>query len=106
MIQVGGPFPGSDSSPRTNLSTGISRWKIFSALGGTPIRDGTMWRRAGASIALHRLRGLGWSHDIIEPARPPARQALATLIGIIESDHAGADHEHDVDPAQPNQGPE
>lgn len=54
------------------------------------------WRRAGASIAVHRLRGLDWSHDIIEPARAPARLALATLIGIIESDHAGDDHEHDV----------
>ena len=54
------------------------------------------WRRAGASIAVHRLRGLDWSHDIIEPARPPAQLALATLIGIIESDHAGDDHEHQV----------
>jgi hypothetical protein len=54
------------------------------------------WRRAGASIAVHTLRGLGWSHDIIEPAREPAQQALNTLIAIIESDHAPDDREHQI----------
>jgi alpha-beta hydrolase superfamily lysophospholipase len=56
------------------------------------------WRNAGASIAVHRLRGLGWSHDIIEPAREPAQRALATLIEIIDSGHAPADREHHVGP--------
>jgi alpha-beta hydrolase superfamily lysophospholipase len=57
------------------------------------------WRSAGASIAVHRLRGLGWSHDIIEPAREPAQRALATLIDIIDSGHAPADRTHDIEPA-------
>jgi pimeloyl-ACP methyl ester carboxylesterase len=70
----------------------------------TAIRLAGDWRRAGASIAVHRLRGLDWSHDIIEPVRPPAQQALATLIGIIESDHAPDDHEHHITPV--SQAPE
>jgi pimeloyl-ACP methyl ester carboxylesterase len=56
------------------------------------------WRRAGASIAVHRLHGLDWSHDIIEPAREPAQRALATLVEIIETGHAPADREHRIDP--------
>ena len=67
----------------------------------TAVRLAGDWRRAGASIAVHRLRGLERSHDIIEPARPSAQLALATLIGIIESDHAGDDHEHDLSAARP-----
>lgn len=54
------------------------------------------WRRSGASIAVHRLRGLRRSHDIIEPVRPPAQHAFATLLGILESDHAPADREHRI----------
>jgi alpha-beta hydrolase superfamily lysophospholipase len=54
------------------------------------------WRKAGASIAVHRLSGLGWSHDIIEPARAPAQRALATLLEIIDSDHTPADREHRI----------
>lgn len=54
------------------------------------------WRRAGASIAVHRLSGLGPSHDIVEPERTPAQHALATLVGIIDSDHAGDDHVHRI----------
>lgn len=54
------------------------------------------WRRAGASIAVHRLSGLNWSHDIIEPDRPPAQRAFATLIGILESDHRPADRKHRI----------
>jgi pimeloyl-ACP methyl ester carboxylesterase len=57
------------------------------------------WRRAGASIAVHRLNGLEWSHDIIEPLRPPAQRAFATLLEILESDHAPADREHRIGPA-------
>jgi alpha-beta hydrolase superfamily lysophospholipase len=57
------------------------------------------WRRAGASIAVHRLKGLGWSHDIIEPARAPAQLALATLVDIIDGDHSPADREHHIPPA-------
>ena len=56
------------------------------------------WRKAGASIAVHRLRGLGWSHDIIEPVRPPAQRAFATLVDIIASDHTPADREHRIGP--------
>ncbi|MGA2396095.1 MAG: alpha/beta fold hydrolase [Candidatus Lustribacter sp.] len=54
------------------------------------------WRRAGASVAVHRLRGLTWSHDIIEPVRRPSQRAFATLLEILESDHAPADREHRV----------
>jgi pimeloyl-ACP methyl ester carboxylesterase len=57
------------------------------------------WRKAGASIAVHRLAGLSWSHDIIEPARVPAQRALATLIDILSSDHTPADREHRIEPA-------
>jgi alpha-beta hydrolase superfamily lysophospholipase len=56
------------------------------------------WRHAGASIAVHRLRGLGWSHDIIEPVRAPAQRALATLVDIIASNHTPADREHRIGP--------
>ena len=55
------------------------------------------WRRAGASVAVHRLRGLDWSHDIIEPQRPQARRAFAALVEILESDHAPADREHHIE---------
>jgi len=58
------------------------------------------WRSAGASIAVHRLQGLGRSHDIIEPARSQAALALDTLIGIIESDHAPDDRVHQLKPAE------
>jgi alpha-beta hydrolase superfamily lysophospholipase len=56
------------------------------------------WRRAGASIAVHRLSGLGWSHDIIEPCKPPAQRALATLLNIIDSDHMPADRSYEIGP--------
>jgi pimeloyl-ACP methyl ester carboxylesterase len=60
----------------------------------TALRLAADWRAAGASIAVHRLRDLGWSHDIIEPVRPPAQRALATLVEIIDEAHAPADREH------------
>jgi alpha-beta hydrolase superfamily lysophospholipase len=60
----------------------------------TALRLADDWRAAGASIAVHRLRDLGWSHDIIEPVRPPAQRALATLVEIIDEAHAPADREH------------
>jgi alpha-beta hydrolase superfamily lysophospholipase len=41
------------------------------------------WQRAGGSVTVHYLRGLGWSHDIIEPARRAARKAHDTLVAII-----------------------
>jgi pimeloyl-ACP methyl ester carboxylesterase len=56
------------------------------------------WRKAGASIAVHRLSGLGWSHDIIEPERAPAQLALATLLDIIDSDHLPADRTYQIGP--------
>ena len=54
------------------------------------------WRKAGASIAVHRLSGLGWSHDIIEPVKPPAQRALATLLDIIDGDHMPADRKYQI----------
>jgi pimeloyl-ACP methyl ester carboxylesterase len=57
------------------------------------------WRKAGASIAVHRLAGLSWSHDIIEPGRVPAQRALSTLVDILASDHSPADREHRIEPA-------
>ena len=65
----------------------------------TAERLARVWRSAGASIAVHRLNGLTWSHDIIEPAREPARRALATLVEIIDSGHAAADRNYDIGPA-------
>jgi pimeloyl-ACP methyl ester carboxylesterase len=56
------------------------------------------WRAAGASIAVHWLRDLGWSHDIIEPLRPPAQRALATLLAIVEGEHSPAEREHHIAP--------
>ena len=56
------------------------------------------WRTAGVSVAVHRIVGLGWSHDIIEPERPPAQLALATLLEIIDADHAPADRVHHITP--------
>ncbi len=52
------------------------------------------WRRAGASVAVHRLIGLRWSHDIIEPERPAARHAFETLVRIIAGDHVAEDRAH------------
>ena len=62
----------------------------------TAQRLAAAWRDNGGSVAVHRLRGLGWSHDIIEPARPPAQRAFETLLAIIESTHAPDDHDHDI----------
>jgi hypothetical protein len=42
------------------------------------------------------LRGLNWSHDIIEPQRTQAQRAFATLVEILESDHAPSDREHHI----------
>lgn len=62
----------------------------------TALRLAGTWRKAGASIAVHRLSGLGWSHDIVEPLKAPARLAFATLVDIIDSDHRPADREHRI----------
>ena len=62
----------------------------------TALRLADDWRAAGASIAVHWLRDLGWSHDIIEPDRPPAQRALATLLTIVEGEHAPTDREHRI----------
>ncbi len=51
------------------------------------------WRGAGASVAVHHLHGLGWSHDIIEPARPAAQAAHDTLLAIITGAHAPGDRD-------------
>jgi alpha-beta hydrolase superfamily lysophospholipase len=55
------------------------------------------WRNAGASVAIHHLRGLGWSHDIIEPDRAPAQAALPVLLRIIAEAHASIDRDHRLD---------
>lgn len=62
----------------------------------TVLRLAGAWRAAGASIAVHWLRDLGWSHDIIEPDRPPARRALETLLTILSGEHAPAEREHRI----------
>ncbi len=64
----------------------------------TALRLADDWRAAGASIAVHWLRDLGWSHDIIEPDRPPARRALETLLMILVGEHAPAEREHRIAP--------
>ncbi len=55
------------------------------------------WRASGASVAIHHLRGLGWSHDIIEPDRAPAQAAQAVLVEILERAHEPVDREHRID---------
>jgi pimeloyl-ACP methyl ester carboxylesterase len=62
----------------------------------TALQIAADWRAAGASIAVHWLRDLGWSHDIIEPDRPPARRALETLLTILGGEHAPAEREHRI----------
>lgn len=54
------------------------------------------WRAAGAPVAIHHLRGLGWSHDIIEPARSAAQAALGVLMRIIEGPHEPGDNEYAI----------
>ncbi len=62
----------------------------------TALRLAAGWRAAGASIAVHRVRGLGWSHDIIEPERAPAQVAHDTLVEIIDGPHRPIDRDHRV----------
>ncbi len=59
----------------------------------TALRLARDWRTAGASVAVHRLRGLTWSHDIIEPARSAARLAQTALVQIIDGAHVATDRE-------------
>ncbi len=63
----------------------------------TALRLAQAWRRAGAPVAVHRLVGLGWSHDIIEPQRHAAQAAFATLVRIIAGEHVATDHEHVIE---------
>lgn len=62
----------------------------------TALRLAADWRASGASVAVHRLRGLRPSHDIVEPFRPPARAALATLVAIVAGEHVPEDRIHHV----------
>ncbi len=62
----------------------------------TALRLASDWRASGASVAVHRLRGLGRSHDIIEPDRAPALLAQHVLVGIIDGPHVAADRSYDV----------
>lgn len=52
----------------------------------TAARLAARWQAAGADVRVHRLAGLGWSHDIIEPDRAPARRAHRELLAVIEGD--------------------
>ena len=63
----------------------------------TTLRLALDWRASGASVAIHHLRGLGWSHDIIEPDRAPAQAAQAVLVDIIERAHEPVDREYRID---------
>jgi hypothetical protein len=50
------------------------------------VRLASAWRRRGARIAFHVLRGLPPSHDIIEPLRASrlARRVTPTLVDLID----------------------
>ena len=63
----------------------------------TALRLALDWRAAGASVAIHHLRGLGWSHDIIEPDRLPARAAHAALVDIIGRPHEATDRDYRIE---------
>jgi alpha-beta hydrolase superfamily lysophospholipase len=54
------------------------------------------WRAAGAAIAVHDLRGLPLSHDIIEPERAYSERARSTLVDIIAGEGDVADRVHVV----------
>jgi hypothetical protein len=58
------------------------------------IRLADRWRAARAVVAVHTLRGLPVSHDIIEPERPYAARARATLVDIIAGEGAASDRVH------------
>ena len=60
----------------------------------TVVRLVERWRSAGSSVALHRLRGLPRSHDIIEPERLLAARARPVLVDIIAREHEPADRIH------------
>jgi pimeloyl-ACP methyl ester carboxylesterase len=60
----------------------------------TALRLAQSWRAANASVSIHRLTGLGWSHDIIEPERPVAGVALPALLEIIAGPHVAGDRTH------------
>jgi len=62
----------------------------------TALRLAERWRSARASVGIHRLSGLGPSHDIIEPDRGPAQRALPVLLQIIESAHEPVDRRYAV----------
>jgi len=57
----------------------------------TALRLAQHWRAARASVGIHHLTGLGWSHDIIEPERPVAGIALPVLLAIIAGPHEPGD---------------
>ncbi len=59
------------------------------------------WRAAGVPVAIHRLTGLGWSHDIIEPDRAPARAAQRVLVQLVEQPHEGVDRAYRIERTAP-----
>lgn len=52
------------------------------------------WRRAGTSVAVHALRGLPRSHDIIESMRAYGPRAREAIVEIVLAEHDGADRAH------------
>jgi pimeloyl-ACP methyl ester carboxylesterase len=57
------------------------------------------WRASGASVAVHRLNGLHWSHDVIEPERSAAKLALPVLLDILTAPHVAGDRDVRIAPA-------
>lgn len=58
------------------------------------VRLAHRWRAAGASVAVHELRGLPASHDIVEPLKPHAARAFDALVAIIAGEHSPDDRIH------------
>jgi len=62
----------------------------------TALRLAAAWRAAGASVGVHRLRGLGRSHDIIEPERAVALLAQTVLLDIIDGAHVAGERSYAI----------
>jgi alpha-beta hydrolase superfamily lysophospholipase len=76
---------GAHRAPRARAIDIVLNTGESSVNNRTAQRLAADWRRAGAAVTVHHLRGLGWSHDIIEPDRPASRRALEPLLAIIDA---------------------
>lgn len=83
------PAHGYPRYPLGSLAVGIDLAERLRATAHDP-------PHADASVAIHCLRGIGPSHDIIEPERRGSRAAFATLVAIVDGEHVPGDHEHRV----------